>query len=286
MAWVFLTGLSLFSKEDKMAATVEVLITALLVIIVIFSSIFFLTGGWNNYIRPIFAPSEENQNGAFIHSGTDVDKLPVLATSPAGTLVWPIPTNNVYFITSCFGRRNPSNFDSSNCHPGIDINASARTPVLAAATGKFEQYDGDCLLLSHQSGRFYTRYCHVNSELNSKSSPGAGTEIATVKKDHVHFEVLFTVPSGTGKLTNSMTCTSNEKKDSAIVVFANPPKAQLGDYSSLGFGKQQPHLNPFCFFSKEIQKQAQFRQGDVSCLAETGGIGKGCDVYAGWLIKI
>jgi len=225
-----------------MAATIEVLITALLVIIVVFSSIFFLTGGWDNYIRPFFAPSEEDQNGAFVHTGTDVANLPVLATAPAGTLVWPILTTN-YFVSSCFGHRHPSSFDASNCHPGIDIAAPAKTSVLAAADGTFAQYDGDCLLLKHQGGRFYTRYCHVNSKLNSKSSPGAGTEIATIKINHVHFEVLFTVPSGSS-LKDYMSCTPNEKKDTAIVVFANPAIANLGKYNSLGFGKQQPHVNP------------------------------------------
>ena len=267
----------------------SMLMTAIIVIAVVGGSIFFFTFVWNNYIAPNFKPTVEEAWGPPGQvSPQDIVNLPLYST----TLGWPVrikDQSTPYEISSCFGYRGKidvPNYQPSKCHPGIDIPAPAGTEVLAASSGTVEREGvlgtGECMRVN--SGKFYTRYCHVNPTVKT-GKVSVGDLIGTIKKDHVHLEVIEAI--GIGKIDSAKICTPDEIKYSAIVVFANPASSEIHyateSYLARGLGDRSPHLNPYCFFPETTQKQIRPR-GSLSCKAETGGIAKGCAEYQALLI--
>ena len=211
------------------------------------------------------------------------ENLPIGSTGEriSGSLLWPVDSPTLY-ISSCFALRQtvPSKTkttkdDSSRCHAGLDIPAPKGRAVFAAADGTVEDVDpftdsGGIVLISH--GGFWTRYIHLDGlkiKVKEKQPVKAGDTIAFVQKDHLHFEVIESLATGT--LTDAQICQNSWEttKKQAIVVYAYPVFG----------GKASLHINPFCFFNSSIQEKVLPNYANISCTSETGGVGKGCVEY-------
>lgn len=268
-------------------AGLSVIATAIIVVIIVVAIALFWNFFLKDYISQYFGPEEQELFGNFIkppNIGEIIKALP--SRKDKFELSWPLPDEKIYFLSSCFGRRQPSKIDASKCHPGIDIPANAGTTVYAAYAGTVIREGSECVRIKSttpDAGKtFYTRYCHVNALAgeNAQVNPlgKGGPPLGTVKKDHLHFEVLSMIktPTDTG-----WWCTpgdGNQTKNFAFIVYANPPQPVKG-LGTFTEAKGTPHLNPFCFFPKSIQEKIQYRERDISCLSDTGGIAKGCSEY-------
>lgn len=158
-----------------------------------------------NFKKGVFPAIQDETKSAIVGCGT--------TTSQPIILKWPLPTTSKY-INSGFGGRDLSKefgLTGCDCHGGIDIK-SDKEDVHPAAAGMISDIKGGCtriakdcnsgygnyVVISHESGKYYTHYNHLDS-LNPSLKKGDKVDENTVlgksgntgvsSGPHLHFEV-------------------------------------------------------------------------------------------------
>ncbi|MBO4854184.1 MAG: peptidoglycan DD-metalloendopeptidase family protein [Oscillospiraceae bacterium] len=128
-------------------------------------------------------------------------RLANVAAGNSGGYIW--PTNATRLITSPVGFRSAAttNYIGSTNHRGVDIGAAWGTNILAAKAGTvilagWNGGYGNCVIIQHGSGGYYTVYGHMSRILVSLNQTVAqGQVIGLVGNTgnsngaHIHFEI-------------------------------------------------------------------------------------------------
>lgn len=166
---------------------------------------------------------------------------------------WPtVKLNNINYESECFGS------GTEGCNKGIEIPASAGSPVYAAEDGTIEYVAGDIIRIRHKKG-IRTQYASIEPLKNIEpgKTVSKAQQIAVIAKGKKSLVYSLTDTNANANLfEDDKVCKEKENKTTAISVFS------YGMY----------YLNPSCYFSSSIRNAIAYPN---KC--ETPF--KGCDVY-------
>lgn len=163
--------------------------------------------------------------------------------------VWPVPGGR---LSSRFGPRKPPKPGASSYHNGIDIAASAGTPIIAARPGKvilksYNSARGNYIKIDHGGG-IVTLYQHAKSfSVSSGTKVSAGQRVGSVGSTgistgpHLHFEVQV---NGTPKNPLNYVSTGDTKYTGPASGGSSPPSSgtDAGSYGEIAQEQQSKEI--------------------------------------------